>query len=321
MRRMRWFLGILLCLCAVLTPVFLTFSVYSDLPEAPTSLKEADCSDVTRVLVMGCDRSQCLTDAIFVVALRGNGAEVSVLQIPRDTYANYTQRDYKKINGAWKLLKEDSTKEFFSGFLGVPIHAFAVLDLEGLNRMVDAAGGVDLVIPQDMTYSDPAQELEIRLQAGPCHLDGKSAEQFVRYRSGYANADLGRLDAQKLFLQALTRKMGELTAAQRWKVMGVALTAVQTDLPLQDMIRLFGVFSSYDADRLQMATLPGQAVQGNSGAWYYTVNRAGACRTVNQYLFPISPLEMADFDREGLLDRPQNPKFHAIYTAPEEDLP
>ena len=62
---------------------------------------------VLRFLVMGCDRAAGLTDSIFIVTVNETAKQASVLQIPRDTYANYTDRDYKKLNGAKRALGEN----------------------------------------------------------------------------------------------------------------------------------------------------------------------------------------------------------------------
>ena len=64
----------------------------------------------------------------------------------------------------------------------------------------------------------------------------------------------------------------------------------------------------------------GEAVQGKSGAWYFCVNRAGGCRTVNEYLMPNHLLELGDFDPYGLFDRSDYETFHNIYIAPDITL-
>jgi recombinational DNA repair protein RecR len=66
-----------------------------------------------------------------------------------------------------------------------------------------------------------------------------------------------------------------------------------------------------------MATLAGEAVQGVSGAWYYVLNRAAACRMVNEYLLPDRTVSIDEFDVDGLFDRVQNSNFHEIYIAPD----
>ena len=282
---------------------------------------EADMGErITRILILGCDRSASLADSIMLVAINETRREARILQIPRDTYAEYTSRSYKKLNGAINALGEERTEAFLEDALGVEIHCFVKLNPDALVSIVNAIGGVEVEIPQDMDYSDPAQGLEIHLSAGKRRLTGAEAEQFVRYRSGYANADLGRLDAQKLFLSALAKRCQRLSAMEMLKVAFYAMTKVQTNIGVHDAVRLAGVLRSCNAEKIPMATLPGGAVRGVSGAWYYAVNREGGCRAVNEYLYPSRPLDVTEFDKKGVFDRESHPDFHAVYTAEEDKL-
>ena len=275
----------------------------------------------TRILLLGCDRASGLSDSILLVSINKDEKNVSVLQIPRDTYAEYTAKDYKKINGILSTMGESGTKDFFSQALGVPIHHFAVVKLDLFCKMVDAIGGVDVDVPQKMEYHDPAQDLHILLDEGRQHLDGRTAEHFVRYRAGYVNADLGRLDAQKLFLRAFAQKCRSLTAPDYFRLAGASLTEVQTDIGIGDAIRLGAILRECDPAKVPMQTLAGQAVKGKSGAWYYVLNREGACRQINELTYPESPIEIANFDAAGLFDRVQNSEFHNVYTVAEDELP
>lgn len=274
---------------------------------------------VTRVLLLGVDRAAGLTDSVMIAAVNETAKNVTLLQIPRDTYASYTERDYRKLNGAWKTLGAEGLKRFLSDALGVQIRYYAVTDLSLFRDLVDAVGGVEVDVPREMNYSDPAQGLEIRLPAGKTRLDGELAEEFVRFRSGYANADLGRLDAQKVFLRAFAEKCRALTPTETWGVLRVALRGLATDLDLPAILRLKTVFDA--CGEIRMETLPGQAVQGTSGAWYYAVNRAGGARIVRELLFPDASFTDADFDPNEVFDRREHELFHAVYTVPEAGLP
>ena len=311
---------LLLCLFAPLLRAQATDNANAELPDAE-ALPSLGDAKVLRILVMGCDAAERLTDSIFILALQVESGEVGVVQIPRDTYARYTERDYKKINGAWSRLGPSAIRGFYASALGVALDGFVVLNLSDLRGMVDAVGGVDVEIPMDMDYSDPAQKLEIHLKAGQVHLDGKGAEQFVRYRSGYANADLGRLDAQKLFMEAFAKRVQSLRPSQVWRMLAASLTALQTDLSLPAIFRTVSAFDTSSAESIRFVTLPGQALQGNSGAWYYSLNREGALRVCEEYLFAKGLAESGRFDPEGIFDRKDHPRFHQIYLAPEEELP
>ena len=276
---------------------------------------------VTRILLLGCDRASGLADSILVVSINESDKQVSILQIPRDTYAEYTEKSYKKLNGALSTLGESGIKELLGEALGVTIHHFAIVKLDLFCKMVDAVGGVDVDVPQKMEYHDPAQDLHISLEAGRQHLDGQAAEHFVRYRAGYVNADLGRLDAQKLFLRAFAQSCHNLKSADYFRLAGASLTGVQTDLGIGEAIRIGTILRECDPDEVPMQTLAGQAVRGNSGAWYYVLNREGACRQINELTYPTAPIDLSDFDADGLFDRTQNPQFHNVYTAAENALP
>lgn len=276
---------------------------------------------ITRILVLGCDRAVSLADSIFLVTVDETSKDAAILQIPRDTYAEYTDRSYKKINGAPGALGVEAFKQFLEQALGVPIDCYVTVQLDALVGIVDAIGGVALDVPRDMTYSDPAQGLEIHIPAGRQHLSGAQAEQFVRYRSGYANADLGRLDAQKLFLQAFAMRCKSLSGREMLRVMLHAMTTVQTDMGVQDAVRLARVLRACDPNVMKMATLPGLSVKGVSGAWYYVVNREGAIEAVNEYLLPQMPITDAELDPARVFDREENERFHTVYTADQKILP
>lgn len=270
---------------------------------------------VVRILVLGRDRAAGLTDSIFIVTVNKTAKQASVLQIPRDTYARYTDRDYKKLNGALNALGEDGVTSLLSRGLGVKLDAYVILDLKVLRRVVDAVGGVDVEIPQDMEYTDEAQGLTVQLKKGLRHLGGAEAEQLVRYRSGYANADLGRLDTQKLFLRALAVSCRSMDAKALAQVAMIALRSVRTNLGIGEAIGLLSALRECDPATTPMVTLAGEAVQGESGAWYYSLRCADARAMVNEYLMPPTPLFESSFDPDRLFDRFDNEAFHKIYTA------
>lgn len=310
-------IGLFLCLVAVVLGLCLIFLPTPARAQRVLSGEEGG-EEPLRILFLGKDRSAGLCDSIFLLAVDPVTPRASVLQIPRDTYAAYTARDYRKLNGALNALGDGGMREFLSRALGISIDASVTLDLAALRDIVDAVGGVDVEIEQPLSYSDPDGDLEIRLPAGQVHLDGARAEQFVRFRSGYANADLGRLDAQKKFLRALARAWGELPPLRRAGILLSLSGRIGTDLSLPEIARLSGLFSEELVEDCRMETLPGEAVQGSSGAWYYSLNREGALRAIARTMFVDEDVLRERFDPDGVFDRSENPAFHKIYTAPIE---
>ena len=311
----RLVLGLYVLLSVGLLTVLLSCSQ----GEAAASAGETVPREETmRILVLGKDRAAGLTDAMFLFAVDAAGENTSVLQIPRDTYAEYTERDYRKLNGALNALGDEGMRRFLERALGVPIDATVILDLDAVRLLVDAVGGVDVEIPEAMQYSDPAQGLEIRLPAGKTHLDGAMAEQFVRFRSGYANADLGRLDAQKSFLRAMLCATQRLTPLQRVELFARCSTHVTTDLGVGQMLRLAERMQGVPTDGVRMQTLPGEAVRGVSGAWYYCLQRERAIRVLSETMLLDKTALHTAFDPDGVFDRAENADFHKIYITPDD---
>ena len=270
---------------------------------------------VTRLLILGRDRAANLTDSILIAAINEQNGDLRILQIPRDTYAEYTDRDYKKLNGAYSTLGLKETKQFLSDALGVRLDYAVSFDLDCVAELVDAVGGVEVEVTQTMQYRDPYQNLVIDLQPGVHRLNGESAEHFLRFRSGYANADLGRMDAQKRFISAFVKQCAQMNATSLTRLIWTLFPHVETDLPIHRAVGLARLLSDYKVDQIPMLTAPGAAVQGVSGAWYYSLNKAGLVRVMREYL--LSDVTEADFDPKGLFDRSENSDFHHIYIAPD----
>lgn len=284
----------------------------TSVPETPMPVEPAGADAELHLLLLGCDRAASLTDSILLVSVSPASGDVRVLQLPRDTYAAYTERDYKKLNGAYNALGTDGILHWLASALGVRIDYAAVYDLDCVRRAVDAVGGVEIDIPSPMRYSDPAQGLEINLPAGHHRLNGVQAEQFVRFRAGYADADLGRLNAQKQFLGAFLRACRNLTPTDLARVCLTVLPDVKTDLPIDSAVRLALALRRMQTPEFAVRTAPGDAAKGVSGAWYYILSRAGMTEALTWW----STEKTGEFDPERVFDRPANPEFHRIYSAP-----
>lgn len=275
---------------------------------------------VQNFLLCGKDRASGLYDVIIVARLDAKARSLSLVQIPRDTYASYTERSYRKLNGAGSVLGGvKGLASFLSANLGIPIDHYALVDLDCVGDVVDAVGGVTLDIPVDMDYEDRAQNLSIHLKAGKQTLCGDEAEQFLRFRSGYVTADLGRLDAQKLFLSAFMDTVREhTTLPDLIRIVRTLYGRVETDLSLGETVRLAAIGKKLTSESLTMTTLPGEAVrtQETSGAWYYVLNRAASYEIVNRMLNVCeTDLPLSSFDPLERFTDIAIPHFDAVYRS------
>ena len=265
------------------------------------------------VLVMGKDAAAGLTDVMMLASMDTKTGELHLLQIPRDTYADYTSRSYKKINGAYAALGGEELGAFLEEHMGVTVDRYVCVDLSVLGEVVDMVGGVRMNVPADMDYDDPAQGLHIHLKAGEQILDGEAAQMFVRYRSGYALADVGRMDAQKLFLSALAKQTKEgLTLKQTLALVYRCFGKIKTDMSLSDCLALAKQLRSVELENMHMATLPGASARtgGNSGAWYFILNKQATALLLSERLDATE-----EFDPNGVFTDRGKQAFDSIYRS------
>lgn len=258
---------------------------------------------VFNFLVMGLDKKNANTDVIMIVNLDTEKKTVSVVQLPRDTYIecdgtggriNTVYAHYWLQSNPNTSYKEqcrfamEKTAESIEAALCIQIDYYALVYLDVFKEVVDGIGGVYMNIPYDMYYVDdtPGEELYVDLKAGPQTLNGSQAEQFIRFRSGYITADIGRLDAQKMFISALLKQLkSDLTLTKAVNVAKSVIANTVTDVSVADAQYYIKQIAAIDLSKMTMVTMAGEGCQAaNSGAWLYAVNRKSALDIVNSYL-------------------------------------
>ncbi len=309
--RIAFVAGAVLILALLITLVITANKPTEPTVEAPF-VPTVSRDEAMNILVAGADRTSGLHDVLMLVHIDTSVPCVTVLQIPRDTYAAYTDGSYRKLNGAAKALGGmDALCSFMSQTLGVEIHRYVSLEADALAAVVNAIGGVTITLPDALHYEDPAQSLSIHLPAGRQTLDGKTAEYFVRYRMGYVRGDLGRMDAQKLFLAALASSLRDsLDLPSAVRLASAVLPRTKTNLSVTELTRLVRAAFAIDDEQVTLLTIPGEEVIATqSGASYYAVSAPAAAEVLVHYF----GTPMGGFDRERMLRNARYPSFCEIY--------
>lgn len=266
-------------------------------------------------LVVGFDEAAENTDVLFTMTYDAKTNTAYVAQIPRDTYYKFGSGQ-NKINqiyatlvsqgnsskNALKITAEKIAKLFgteFDGYLGITVDTF--------RNVVDAIGGIDLELKQDMTlYLD--DENPLFLKKGKNHIDGNSAVSFVRFRSGYAMGDLGRIDAQKLFLNSLFWKLSEgVSLPLLFKLAGAFQNRIITDVKLMDVLSLYiDAMNSEHEKKVCYVTVPGCPVENSNGISFYVLNRKSAAEIAKKYMYATEPFDSdrlcTDINESGFIE-------------------
>lgn len=267
------------------------------------------------ILVTGCDKVSGLYDAMMLVSVDTERERICVLQLPRDTYAEYTEGSYRKLNGAARSLGGDEELcEFLEKTWGITLDGYVSLDLDSFRNIVDTLGGVEIELERDMRYTDEEQGLYIDLNKGTHLLNGRQAEMLVRYRKGYADGDLGRIDMQKRFLAAFFDTLKESVRTDNAiELAEQLLTGVDTNIPLH-LALAHGLYAlSIPKSNLFFATLPGEALRGeNSGAWYFILSAPATDRLLCEY---FGKNGQTAFDSERIFCYHHDERFSSVYES------
>ena len=228
---------------------------------------------ISTFVLAGTDAEGDRTDTIMLVSINKNDHQISMMSIPRDTHVD-APYSVPKINsavgyggGGKRGMEELMTR--ISEITGFMPDGYILVDLKDFVSVVNFMGGVNFDVPMDMDYEDPTQNLKIHLKAGEQHLNGREAIQLVRFRSGYADADLGRTSVQRDFMQAALKQWTSPLKIWRIPFLTVMVaTRIRTDMSLGNLGWIGRVGLLSHVHNIQMDLLPGEPQYIGSGSYY-----------------------------------------------------
>jgi len=251
--------------------------------------KDSDNKEIT-FLLMGIDAKDLTadehqrTDTMMLCRYDDTTGKLSVLSIPRDTRANIRGRDKKeKINHAHAYGGPELAVKAVKDLLGIDLKYYVRVDYKIVEEFVDIIGGVEVDVPMNMVYSDPTADppLYINIKKGKQVLSGKKSLEFLRYRKGYADQDLGRINAQQQFVKsAIKQTMKPSNILKIPKLMNTYFENVDTNIPKSIVSKYALKAAKFDTNNIEMATLPGKAKQIN-GLWYFIPESEQSQQLVN----------------------------------------
>lgn len=244
--------------------------------------------DFFTILVSGMDDDNGGSDTNILVAFDAAGKSVHCVSVPRDTGVFYKDKARKAnypSNFGVRVLADT-----LEDTLGVPVDFTVLVDLKGFAALVNAIGGVNFYIPENMDYDDPVQDLHIHFQEGETWLNGEDALKVVRFRhnndgSGYNGLqDIGRIGTQQKFLKAVVKKM--LANPQKiGEYAKIFEQYVDTDLKAGELAWFGEQAALMGLDSITFSTLPGEWSGKRN---LYLIDPEAALELVNGSLNPYT---------------------------------
>ena len=166
-----------------------------------------------------------------------------------------------------------------------------LFDKKVLREAVDALGGVEVDVPINMNYDDPAQDLYIHIKKGKQKLTGKQAEQFVRFRknndgSGYPNGDIGRIATQQQFIKAMVGRVLEpQNLLKLEELFNIVVSNTKTNVTLEILTSYTDDIVTFKKDRVNIYTLPGEGRYAENGLSYFFVDEEEMNKLLDETFF------------------------------------
>ena len=282
--------------------------------------KEEKLEDIYKnVAVFGVDKDGYRTDVIFVVNFNSETNKVKVLSVPRDTKVTWSEEQKQSLRDLGKGVRtvskinemtayggieniRDFTINELERMLGVTIDNYVIFNIKAFNEIVDAIGGVDLYVPQDMKHTDYAGELFIDLKEGQQHLDGDKAEQFVRFRS-YPNGDVDRVAAQQVFLRAFADKLLSPSIITKIpKLVSIVFNSITTDINLTEIPQYYQYINNFNGENISFHILPGEG-RYEGGASYFFPDLDALDAVIQEVFFDTVPAGQEPVEEEVVIDK------------------
>ncbi len=215
-----------------------------------------------------------LTDTMLLVRFNPEAKKLVLLSVPRDTRTNIPGYGTTKINAAnvygGPSLAARSTSEMLGG---IGIDRYVTINVQGVQALVDALGGVNIYVPKDMKYQDDSQHLYINLKTGRQHLNGDQVLQLLRFRYD-EYGDIGRIQRQQMVMRALMEQtLNPATLTRLPKILSVIQSYIDTNLSVEELVALVGFAAQMQRSNVQMLVVPGDFSEpGQYDASYWLPN-------------------------------------------------
>ncbi len=207
---------------------------------------------VYNLLLVGVDRRDSSwygnADCNILLSFNQNTKTITMMSFMRDLYAEIPGHGVRKLNAACAYGGCPLLVTTIENNYKVAIDNYAWVDFDGMVKIIDILGGVDIRISDaemqaangyisemaKLNGEDPQQYY--LLASGDIHMNGYQAVGYARIRS-VGNSDFGRTERQRVILAQLMGKISSAGTKERASIIRKILPFVTHNIPES---RIFG---------------------------------------------------------------------------------
>lgn len=232
------------------------------------------------ILLLGTDTGELnrdykgRTDSIMIATVNPTKKAVTLVSLPRDaTIAIEGDEETfpQKLNAAYGWGSAATTINEIQDYLNIPIDFYALVNMGGLEKLVDQVGGVQIKSPLTFSYQPDDDQPDVyKFTEGSSEfeyaqdgvnfkhyttMNGKAALAFSRMRYTDPRGDYGRQERQRLVIEALVKKAANYKTVLNDGFMSSISSNVKTDMSFNDMLliasKYLGARKNIVTDHLQ----------------------------------------------------------------------
>lgn len=245
--------------------------VDEEVEQVRSSSADLSSKDPISILLLGVDTGDLgrtergRSDTMMVVTVNPNTKKSTLLSIPRDTYTEivgYGTND--KLNHAYAFGGNSMAINSVQNLLDIPIDYYVTVNMAGIQEIVNAVGGVDVVSP--LTFTSTGYTF---YEGDVTHLDGAAALAFARMRYEDPNGDTGRQARQRLIIEGVVDKVTSASTLVNYQnILGSLSNNVQTNFQMKDYLALQGNDYLAAARNITSEQMGGSGGIGDDGIYY-----------------------------------------------------
>ena len=216
------------------------------------------------------------TQSMILVRVDPSTKQATMLSIPRDLWVPIPDQGQGKISTAYSQGGPDAAVKAVETNFKVHIDDYVWIGLNGLVKLIDKLGGVNLQVtnpvmddfyPADLSSTDnPYAYYRVAVLPGATHMDGVHALQYVRSRHGDLRGDFARSQRQQQLLLAIKAESSHLNVTDLPILAAAFNGEIKTSISLDRLRALMSIANNFDSKNVhQVVLLPPYTSEG----WAY----------------------------------------------------
>ncbi len=187
------------------------------------------------------------------------------------------------LSEAYTTLGIDYLTEKLMAITGFSIDYYTVIDMAGVQALINSVDGLTVTVPCDMKYSDPVQQLHIDLKSGVQKLSGEKCMDLIRYNGYPDGIAFDRATVTMSVFNSLAEKLAsESVIAKISNVYSITTKYATTNFGTADLAEHTDLLTNYSDYKKVNISYPG-TYSIHNGRRIFVPNVNKAVLTYSEY--------------------------------------